>query len=129
MVANEFKVARGTLAQYTAKKTSSQLDADTLYFLTDTNEIYLGQNKYCEPVEVVEDFPESGAQGKLYIHQTTFECKIWDGTEWVTISPSVSTAIEEGTPETNIATVGAIKAYVATASALAWQEIPTPSVG
>lgn len=32
MVANEFKVARGTLAQYTAKKTSSQLDADTLYF-------------------------------------------------------------------------------------------------
>lgn len=103
----------GTLAQYKAKKQAGTLDANALYFITDTKELYIGEEKYFEPTEVVSEFPETGAKGKLYINSATFEAKIYDGTEWVVISPAVSTTLNEATVDSNIVTAKAVKDYVA----------------
>ena len=103
----------GTLAQYTAKKEASQLDANGLYFLTDTKELYIGEEKYFEPAEVVSEFPSTGAQGKLYINSATFEAKIYDGTQWIVISPAVSTTLDSDTTDSNIVTAKAVRDYIA----------------
>ena len=102
----------GTLAQYKAKKEAGSLDANGLYFITDTKELYIGEEKYFEPTEVVSEFPETGAQGKLYINSATFEAKIFDGTEWVVISPAVSTELTADTEGSNIVTAQAVRDYV-----------------
>lgn len=114
MALGQFKVKCGTLAKYNENKTANTLDESTLYFLTDTFEIYKGADKYCQPVEVVAEFPTTPAQGKLYINKDTFEAKIWDGTAWIVISPMVSTTIDADTDGNTMATVDAIKSYVAT---------------
>ena len=105
----------GTLAQYKAKKEAGSLDANGLYFITDTKELYIGEEKYFEPTEVVSEFPETGAQGKLYINSATFEAKIFDGTEWVVISPAVSTSLDADTEGSNIVTAQAVRDYVGAA--------------
>ena len=102
----------GTLAQYKAKKQAGTLVANDLYFITDTKELYIGEEKYFESTEVVSEFPATGAQGKLYINSATFEAKIFNGTEWVVISPAVSTTLNESTVDSNIVTAKAVKDYV-----------------
>lgn len=103
----------GTLAEYKAKKEAGTLVANDLYFITDTKELYIGEEKYFEPTEVVSEFPATGAQGKLYINSATFEAKIFNGTEWVVISPAVSTTLDDSTVDSNIVTAKAVKDYVA----------------
>ena len=102
----------GTLADYKAKKEAGTLVANDLYFITDTKELYIGEDKYFEPTEVVSEFPATGAQGKLYINSATFEAKIFNGAEWVVISPAVSTTLDEATVDSNIVTAKAVKDYV-----------------
>ena len=103
----------GTLADYKAKKEAGALVANDLYFITDTKELYIGEEKYFEPTEVVSEFPANGAQGKLYINSATFEAKIFNGTEWVVISPAVSTSLDADTTASNIVTAQAVRDYVA----------------
>ena len=103
----------GTLADYKAKKEAGALVANDLYFITDTKELYIGEEKYFEPTEVVSEFPATGAQGKLYINSATFEAKIFNGTEWVVISPAVSTSLDADTTASNIVTAQAVRDYVA----------------
>lgn len=103
----------GTIAEYKAKKAAGTLVANDLYFITDTKELYIGEEKYFEPTEVVNEFPETGAQGKLYIQAQTFEAKIYNGTEWVLISPAIVTALDEQTEATKLVTAKAIRDYVA----------------
>lgn len=106
----------GTLAEYKAAKTAGKIDACSLYFITDTKELYIGEEKYFEPAEVVDSFPAAGAQGKLYINGTTYEAKIFDGTKWVVISPAVSTELTAETEGSNIVTAEAVREYVKSAA-------------
>lgn len=103
----------GTIAEYKAKKAAGQLVANDLYFITDTKELYIGEEKYFEPTEVVNEFPETGAQGKLYIQAQTFEAKIFNGTEWVLISPAIVTTLDDQTEAAKLVTAKAIRDYVA----------------
>ena len=104
----------GTYAEYKAKLDATTLIESDFYFTTDTKEMFIGSNKYCEPYSIVETFPESGqVQGIIYINETTYEARVWDGTQWQTVSPAiVETIATETTNDDAVPTVGAVKAYV-----------------
>ena len=98
-----------TAAQYAGITTK---DANALYFITDGNRIYKGGVPYTHPVEVVTTFPESGLTGTLYVHKTTYEAKVWNGTAWSMISLPVVTSIGTSPTNTQLPTAQAVKTYV-----------------
>ena len=102
----------GTKSQYNDLGTK---DSSTLYFITDTHEIFKGETNYTDSVIVVTAFPSSDIlQGKLYVNSSTLECKIYVGSSWVTINPGYVTTIDGSgtTNDAKLATIAAIKAYV-----------------
>lgn len=98
-----------TAAQYAG---ITDKNANAIYFITDGNRIYKGDVPYSHPVETVADFPASGQAGTLYIHSTTFEAKVWNGTAWETVSPPVITSIGTSPSNAEIPTAQAVKNYV-----------------
>lgn len=91
--ANLVKWAITTAKAYAALKTK---DNNTLYFLQDTGEIYRGTVSFSDSVKFVADFPATGALGKVYIHNTTLEGKVYTGTDggWKTIIHPIANTIE-----------------------------------
>ena len=58
-------------------------DEGTLYYLSDTKEVYKGSTLYNGSVEVVDSLPTSGqAQGRIYFVTSTETGSVWTGTEW-----------------------------------------------
>ena len=98
-----------TAAQYAAIPTKNP---NALYFITDGNRIYKGAIPYTHPVETVTSFPASGEAGTLFIHKTTYEAKIWDGSAWSTVSLPVITSIGASPTNTQLPTAQAVKNYV-----------------
>ena len=100
-----------TKAQYKAAATHS---ADNLYFLSDTKEIYRGDDLFTQSVIMYTgDLPTTPAVGQLYINETTLEGKTYTGTAWKTVIKAVSdTVTADGT---NPVSGKAVAAYVADA--------------
>ncbi len=96
-------------AQYAAISTKNP---NALYFITDGNRIYKGAVPYTHPVAEVTSFPASGEVGTLYIHKTTYEAKIWDGSAWSTVSLPVVTSIGASPTNSQLPTAQAVKNYV-----------------
>lgn len=71
-----------TSTNYAAIETK---DADALYFLEDTQEIYKGTKSFSSSVVVVDAFPTTGIKGRLYIIKSPLEGKIYDGGAWVNV--------------------------------------------
>ena len=69
---------------------------DSLYFTSDTHEIFKGANNFTEACAVVASDPATPAQGRLYINSATLEGKIWNGTAWVTVIQPVQAALIAG---------------------------------
>ena len=68
-----------TSAEYAAgvKRESS------LYFISDTHEIYRGEVPFTESVIMYTELPVTGiAVNRLYINSATLEGKVYDGTSW-----------------------------------------------
>ena len=67
-------------------------NADTLYFITDTQELYLGSQKYCGNIGVGSTLPQQQYQGKMFIlnQNNNYSLYISDGTTW-----SSTTALTE----------------------------------
>lgn len=109
-----YKFYFGTVAQYEAAKTAEKINANDLYFLTDTKQIYVGEDLYTGSVEFVTTFPNSPSQGVIYCNPTTHETKVWDGTAWKVMNLPVDTSIDGTTSanDGNLATIGAIKTFV-----------------
>lgn len=98
-----------TSAAYAALETK---DVNALYFLSDTGELYKGSKSFTEGVILVDEFPAKGALGKMYIHNTTLEGKVWTGSAWKTVIEEVAKSLTDDVT-TNVAVTGeAIKAYV-----------------
>ena len=99
----------------TAEKYAGLLvkDANALYFLQDTQEIYKGETSFTQPTVMVATFPGKGALGKVYINQTTLEGKVWTGTAWKTIIQPVAQTMTGAGGETTPVSGDAVKAYVA----------------
>ena len=82
---------------------ADSLSDDSLYFLTDTHEIYKGSVPFTESVVIYSGAePTSPARRKIYINSTTGEGKIYTGSEWQTvIKPIDSTVTPDGTNPVN----------------------------
>lgn len=90
----------------------TEKDNNALYFLQDTQEIYKGATSFTQSVMMVETFPEKGAQGKVYMHSTTLEGKVWTGSGWRTIIEQVATSLSDSAVENKAVSGEAIKTYV-----------------
>ena len=97
-----------TSAEYAAgvKRESS------LYFISDTHEIYRGEVPFTESVIMYTELPVTGiAVNRLYINSATLEGKVYDGTSWTTvIRPITDTVTADGV---NPVSGKAVAAYVA----------------
>lgn len=98
-----------TSAYYNSLETK---EPNFLYFLDDTKEIYRGDVEYTSAVNVVDEYPEFAAKGKLYVLSSTLETKTWNGTEWKTVAPGVSTVLTDDDVQNGTVTGEAVKAYV-----------------
>ena len=96
-------------------------DAEKLYFLSDTHEIYKGDIPFTEAVTMVDDATggfdtalagiTNPARRKIYLSQTTMEGRIYNGTSWQTVIRAVDTAVTNSS--NNLITSGAVATYVA----------------
>lgn len=96
-------------------------DAEKLYFLSDTHEIYKGDIPFTEAVIMVDDATggfdtalqaiTNPARRKIYMSQTTMEGRIYNGTSWQTVIRAVDTAVTNSS--NNLITSGAVATYVA----------------
>lgn len=102
----------GTEAQYKALKTAGTISANDLYFITDTKQLYVGEDLYTGQVQFVTAFPDAPSQGIIYVNGTTHETKVYDGTKWNTIVPPIAETLTEATADTNLVTAKAIRDYV-----------------
>lgn len=95
-------------------------DAEKLYFLSDTHEIYKGDIPFTEAVIMVNDSTggfdtalgliTNPARRKIYMSQTTMEGRIYNGTSWQTVIRAVDTAVADSS--NNLITSGAVATYV-----------------
>ena len=99
-----------TSAQYKDAKTK---DSESLYFLSDTKEIYRGTDLFTQSVIFYSELPTTPAVGQLYVDSATLEGKTYTGTEWKTvIKPVADTVTIDGA---NPVSGKAVAAYVADA--------------
>lgn len=100
-----FMVKIGSKANYLALGT---YDAGTLYFCQDTKEIFKGNVLYTEPVRFVAEFPTTPAQGVLYINTATEEGKVYNGTEWKTVTKKFVTVVDADSTDATVPTSKAV---------------------
>lgn len=82
----------GTSAAFSAIETK---DANKLYFLSDTKQIYKGSDLYTDAIRKVTVRPTTPAVDILYnINDETIE--YYDGTNWVVVRPKMSSGIDVG---------------------------------
>ena len=104
---------RGTQANYDALVGSTSTNADTLYFCTDSGNVYLGDKLLIGKVSTTK--PGTGNEGVLYIDSTGVPF-VWTGGAYVQAMPQMVTAItSEGASETKLVSEKAVVDYVATA--------------
>lgn len=108
----QYSFVFGTIAQFEALKTAGTVDANALYFITDTKQIYLGQDLYTGQVNFVEAFPDAPSQGIIYVHTTTHEAKVWNGSAWNVMVPPIKSDIATAA-DTDLVNAKAIKDYLA----------------
>ena len=96
-------------------------DSTTLYFVSDTGELYRGSANYSSAITyyTTGNRPASGAIGKLYINSTTGEGSTWNGSAWSVVIPEIATSvIASGTTATTLPVSGAaVKSYVESVAA------------
>ena len=107
----EVKFAYGTKARYDAL---SAHDGDTLYFVTDTLQIYKGDSEYGKSAKMVSALPETNQiQGVIYFRMTDYTMHIWNGTEFIQLNKKTITQIPaSGATNDDIPTTKAVADYV-----------------
>lgn len=100
-----FSVKIGNKAGYLGL---TKYDSSALYFCQDTREIFRGDALYTEPVRFVETFPTTPAQGVLYINTVTEEGKVYNGTEWKTVTKKFSTIVDANSTDDTVPTSKAV---------------------
>lgn len=93
-------------------KTLDPKNPNALYFLSDTKEIYRGETPFTEGIIMVTTFPAAGAQGKIYMNESTLEGKIWTGTAWKTVIGEIASTLTSSV-ERRAVSGEAVKSYVA----------------
>ena len=106
---NQIKMLTGLQASYDVLDPK---DADTLYFCTDSGNVYLGEKQLTDKVSYSK--PGTGVVGTLYVENNIGY--VWNGTQYVALLPQVVTTITaEGASETKLVSEKAVVDYVKTA--------------
>lgn len=116
----------GKLIQYVVL-TRTQFDAialkdsTTLYFISDTQELYRGSMNFSSAIVFYNDGerPAKGAIGKLYINNANKEGSTWNGTAWSVVIPAISsTVLDSNNQGVQLPVSGAaVKSYVESVAA------------
>lgn len=88
-------------------------DANTIYFLSDTFEIFKGANAYAKGVEAFDGIaarPAVGAEGRLYIDSTNKAGYVYANNAWTQVLAGVATEVVADSAD--VVTGGAVKTYV-----------------
>lgn len=106
----QVKFSYGTKARYDAL---SPKDMDTLYFTTDTLQLFKGTAEYTKTSKMVSALPTTGQiQGIIYFRMTDYSMHIWNGVEFVQLNKSTVTEIPADATDNNIPTTKAVADYV-----------------
>lgn len=101
------KFRSGTSEQY---KALIPKDANTLYFLTDTFQLYKGDQLYGKSFEVVDAFPATGVDGVLYVSKNK-AIKYYNSGAWIDALVPDTEIAADSTSE-NVVTSKAVAAFV-----------------
>ena len=115
----QVKFSYGTKARYDAL---SPKDMDTLYFTTDTLQLFKGTAEYTKTSKMVSALPTTGQiQGIIYFRMTDYSMHIWNGVEFrnclstaiikISTVPAV-TEIPADATDNDIPTTKAVADYV-----------------
>lgn len=106
----QVKFSYGTKARYDAL---SPKDMDTLYFTTDTLQLFKGTAEYTKTCKMVSALPTTGQiQGIIYFRMTDYSMHIWNGVEFVQLNKSTVTQIPADATNDDIPTTKAVADYV-----------------
>ena len=98
---------------YESYKALAVKSADTLYFTTDTLQIFKGDKEYTKSCQLVTALPESDQiQGVVYIRSTDMTLHIYNGTGYTQLNKATITSITEGATDENVPTAKAVADYV-----------------
>lgn len=108
------KFITGTAAKYAALASH---DANTLYFLEDTHQLYKGDTAFTQLFEVVTADPTVGASGTAkrgvtYVNTTTGRVTYFNGSTLQEIVPAKGTSISGTGDNSHLATTKAVVDYV-----------------
>lgn len=107
---NDVKFLYGTKASYEALAAK---DSNTLYFLTDTLQIFKGSEEYTKSVKLVSSLPAAGqVQGIVYVNTADFSMHVYNGAEFVQLNKTYATAIPADPDDNSVPTTKAVAAYV-----------------
>lgn len=102
----------GTRAKYDALATK---DANGIYFLNDTNELYYQGKQYMNTVIMYAGAkPTTGVPGKFYFSTDTLVAETYKDGAWVTIADATGAAVldKDGNAVTGKVSGAAVKAYI-----------------
>lgn len=106
----EIKFRYGTKARYDAL---SPKDMDTLYFTTDTLQLFKGTAEYTKTCKMVSSLPTTGQiQGIIYFRMTDYSMHIWNGVEFVQLNKATVTQIPTDATDNDVPTTKAVADYV-----------------
>lgn len=106
----QVKFAYGTKARYDAL---APKDMDTLYFTTDTLQLFKGTTEYTKSTKMVSSLPAAGqVQGIIYFRMTDYTMHIWNGVEFVQLNKTTVTQIPADATNDDIPTTKAVADYV-----------------
>lgn len=95
---------------------------ESLYFLTDTHQVYRGAVLYTGSIQLVTAFPSKGAEGTLYIISSTLEGRIWEANAWKVAVKGYTEKITS--TSLDLPTSKAVTEYIATAISTAIESAP-----
>ena len=72
-----------------------QKDANALYFTSDTNQLFKGEDEFTKSLKFVSSLPETGDFGTIYVENKILHA--WDGKKFVALTLEYVTAIS-GSP-------------------------------
>ena len=106
----QVKFAYGTKARYDAL---APKDMDTLYFTTDTLQLFKGTTEYTKSTKMVSSLPAAGqVQGIIYFRMTDYTMHIWNCVEFVQLNKTTFTQIPKDATNNDIPTTKAVADYV-----------------
>lgn len=98
---------------YDSYKALSVKSADTLYFTTDTLQIFKGDKEYTKSCKLVTALPESGQiQGVVYVRSTDMTLHVYNGTGYTQLNKAAITTITDNASDDNLPTAKAVADYV-----------------